>query len=135
MNTDLLLATYTYIEADAERFSSEFYSQLFIQSYDIYVLFCINQTDMMQQQKVLMSTLKSVLQLLKTDSYKAVETIKLLGSRHQFYGAKKEHYDVVIEVLLDTMKTFLKEAWTPEKEKAWIEALTTMKDMMLSTYQ
>jgi hemoglobin-like flavoprotein len=43
-------------------------------------------------------------------------------------------YPVVADVLLDTLQAFLKEAWTPNTEHSWREALQIIQGNMLLAY-
>ena len=45
--------------------------------------------------------------------------IKGLGARHVVYGAKTEHYAIVAEALMWTLKQSLGDAFTPEIRYAW----------------
>lgn len=134
MNVDLLIATYAFVLPKKEAFASEFFSQLFIRSPEAYRLFVERQTDMLKQQQVLMSTLYVIVTGLKSDQEETIRMISALGKRHQIYGAPIEFYDLVGSVLINTLKTFLKDAWTPEKEASWTEAYALIKKIMISAY-
>jgi len=53
-----------------------------------------------------------------------------LGRRHVRYGAQPEHYPIVGEVLLATLRDTAGEAWTDEYEAAWARAYTFAAEAM-----
>lgn len=134
MKPDLLIATLKYILPKKDEFSKEFYAQLFIRSQEAYNLFAGLQTNMGVQRDLLIMTLAAVVSGIKEHPYETIERIQILGQRHYQYGVSSDLYPVVSDVLLDTLKTFLKEAWTPEKEHAWREALQIIQGNMLKAY-
>jgi hemoglobin-like flavoprotein len=54
-----------------------------------------------------------------------------LGARHVAYGAEREHYPVVGEVLIASMAEIAGSAWTAEYERAWGEAFGIVAGAML----
>lgn len=134
MNIDLLIATFEYIEVHQDEFASEFYSRLSVEYPDVYYVFVLRSTDMQKQKQLLMSTTKSVVYLLKNDKQTAVQSIQELGRRHQFYGVHPSYYDRVVRVFLLTLREIMKEAWTPEKEANWAEALKIIQKTMIDAY-
>ena len=67
-----------------------------------------------------------------TDLEKLVPVLKNLGKRHVGYGVQKEHYAVIGQALITTLKEGLKDAWNDELEKAWGAVFTIVKDTMIS---
>ena len=66
------------------------------------------------------------------DLEKLVPVLKNLGKRHVGYGVKKEHYPVIGQALIMTLKEGLKDSWDDELEKAWVDVFTIVKDTMIS---
>ena len=54
-----------------------------------------------------------------------------LGARHVAYGARPEHYPVVGEVLIASMRAIAGPAWTLEYEQAWAEAYGVVAATMI----
>lgn len=63
-----------------------------------------------------------------------VPVLTALGKRHVGYGVKKEHYAVIGQALMDTLKTGLKDSWSDELEKAWTDVYTIVKDTMIGDH-
>lgn len=135
MDQNLLLATYAWVLPQKDKFAAEFYGQLFTKSPEAHQLFIARQVDMVKQGNLLMATLFAVVTGIKDDPQETIEKIKQLGKRHQSYGALPEFYNLIGEVLIDTFKVFLKDGWTPDKEKAWREAYALIQYAMLDAYE
>ncbi len=56
-----------------------------------------------------------------------INEVQQLGARHHQYGSKPEHYDVVGQCLLATLKDGLGDKWNDEVEKAWQAAFSIIK--------
>jgi hemoglobin-like flavoprotein len=57
--------------------------------------------------------------------------LKALGAGHVGYGAIPKYYGLVGEALLITFEQYLKEDWTSEVKKAWLDAFTAITSLML----
>ena len=53
------------------------------------------------------------------DLEKLIPVLKRLGKSHLGYGAKAEHYPLVGEALIITLKAGMKKAWNDDLENAW----------------
>lgn len=135
MNIDLLFATYSFVFTKKEAFVKEFYAQLFLRSPEIHQLFLDRHTDMQEQQNVFAKTFTAIITGLKDQPEQTVKLLSELGKRHQLYFVTEQMYDIAGVVLLDTLKKFLKDVWTPEKEATWIETYTLIKLIMLDAYE
>jgi hemoglobin-like flavoprotein len=60
-----------------------------------------------------------------------VPKLRELGARHVAYGARPEHYPVVGEVLIASMRAIAGPAWTLEYEQAWGEAFGVVAATMI----
>lgn len=61
-----------------------------------------------------------------------VPGVQALARRHVGYGTQPEHYAVVGEALLWTLKDKLGEAFTPEVEAAWAATYTMLSQTMIA---
>lgn len=61
--------------------------------------------------------------------------ILALAQRHRKYGAKPEHYAVVGETLIKTLKTGLGENWNAETEEAWLAAYSILSGAMIASQE
>ena len=60
-----------------------------------------------------------------------IDDVKKLGASHNQYGAKPEHYEVVGNCLIATLKEGLGRNWNNELETAWVTAYTLLKNAMI----
>jgi nitric oxide dioxygenase len=69
----------------------------------------------------------------KLDSLDTIlDDIKKLAARHDQYGAGPEHYAVVGETLIKTLRIGLGERWNAETEEAWVAAYTILSGAMIA---
>jgi len=60
-----------------------------------------------------------------------IEEVKLLGQRHNRYGAEPAHYQVVGECLLWTLEKGLGDKWNDETREAWTKVYGILADAMI----
>jgi hemoglobin-like flavoprotein len=106
-----------------------FYERLFALDPTLRPMFA--HTDMAAQRKILMQTLAVVVASIDTLET-LVPAVQALGRRHAGYGVKPGHYATVGRALLDTFRTGLGDAFTPEGEAAWTEAYELLAGVMLA---
>ena len=129
---DLIRASWTSVEPIQDVAADLFYTRLFELDPALGRLF--RNTDMAQQKKILMQTLTVVVKSLdRLDQL--VPAIEALGRRHAGYGVRAEHYETVGAALLWTLGQGLGEAFTPELERAWTEAYSTLASVMIGAAQ
>lgn len=61
-----------------------------------------------------------------------VPTLQSLGRRHQKYGVIPEHYEVVGQALIATLRAALGEKFTPDVESAWTTVYHIVSSTMIS---
>ena len=126
---DLIRSSWVQVAPIADTAAVLFYDRLFELDPALRPLFA--HTDMPAQRKVLMQTLTVVVKSIdKLDTL--VPAVEALGRRHAGYGVKPGDYATVGRALLDTLRTGLGEAFTPEVEAAWTEAYTLLAGVMLA---
>ncbi|MGB5637471.1 MAG: adenylate/guanylate cyclase domain-containing protein, partial [Waterburya sp.] len=123
---DLVQSSFAKVVLIAETAAELFYQRLFELDPDLRALF---KGDMKRQQRKLMSALAVAVEGLK-EPEKILPTVQELGRRHVGYGAKSEHYDVVVEALLWSLEQGLGDDFTLPVHDAWEEALTFVSDVM-----
>lgn len=129
---DLIRESWTAVEPIQDVAADLFYTRLFELDPALGRLF--RNTDMAQQKKILMQTLTVVVKSLdRLDQL--VPAIEALGRRHAGYGVRPEHYETVGAALLWTLGQGLGEAFTPELERAWTEAYSTLASVMIGAAQ
>lgn len=124
---ELVQQSWLVVKPIADIAALNFYEKLFQKAPGIRHLF---KGDVKQQAQKLAAMLTFVVrELHRVDDI--VDDVKNLGLRHQNYGAKPEHYDLVGVCLIETLAEGLGEKWNQEVEMAWIAAYTILKDAMI----
>ncbi len=86
--------------------------------------------DMQQQSEKMGATLAFVVQQLRSPEALRVP-LQELGARHKEYGAKREHYVIVVEELVGAMADVAGPSWTEDDTADWALALRLVSDQML----
>ena len=60
-----------------------------------------------------------------------LDSVDYLAQRHVGYGVSDEHYAVVGEALIDTLRECLGDSFTPQTERAWGYAYTILSGRMI----
>jgi nitric oxide dioxygenase len=84
---------------------------------------------MREQGKKLLTTLAFVVRSLHAPD-KILQPAKNLAVKHIAYGVKPEHYTLVGNALLRTLKKGLGAEFTPEVRAAWVEAFRMLATVM-----
>ncbi len=128
LNIELLERTLALVKLQSEEFVSDFYEILFNDSDQIKALF-IN-TKMEQQKEKLWQSLEIIIENLRKPKLINVFA-KGLGATHAKYGVLVEHYPIVANALIQALKAQMGLEWTPETEKAWVDAYTIIQSAMI----
>jgi hemoglobin-like flavoprotein len=128
LNVELLESSFSQIKDRETEFSTNFYTYLFADYPTLKPLFA--NSNMTEQQKKLFRSLVLIVDSLRTPDA-LVNTLKGLGTRHIRYGVLPEHYPMVGSTLIKSFSICLQDAWTPNIERAWIEAYATVARLML----
>jgi hemoglobin-like flavoprotein len=128
LNIELLERSVALIQPKAEEFVSNFYEILFQESAQIQTIFM--QTNMEQQKEKLWQSLEVIIENLRKPKLINVFA-KGLGATHAKYGVLVEHYPIVANALIQALKAQMGLEWTPETEKAWVEAYTIIQSAMI----
>lgn len=104
-----------------------FYASLFKTAPGVRPLFA---EDMFAQSEKLWQSIVMVVE--SADNLgEILDALKELGARHVGYGAEPAHYDVVADVLLQTLGQVVGVAWTDDHHAAWKAALDAVCATML----
>jgi hemoglobin-like flavoprotein len=129
MDSELLKSTYMQLTKNNEHFAEVFYDRLFKMYPDVQSLFSVTRID--EQYKMFSQSIAVVVR--KVDDHEFLKTyLQSLGKRHQLYGVVEEHYDILGQVLMYTLKDVLADHWSKEVEDVWREAYALIKRDMLS---
>ncbi|NEP63614.1 MAG: HAMP domain-containing protein [Symploca sp. SIO2G7] len=123
---ELVESSFAKVKPIADKAGELFYQRLFEQNPDLRHLF---SGDMVEQQRKLMSTLAIAVEGLRRPE-NIIPAVQELGRRHAGYGVMEEHYAVVGEALLWTLKQGLGDEFTLPVRRAWEEAFTYLSRIM-----
>jgi NAD(P)H-flavin reductase/hemoglobin-like flavoprotein len=122
----IIRSSFALVEPRAEELGRHFYATLFSQAPETRDLFPVN---MEVQRSRLLRALVHVVQMVdQTDDL--VPFLQQLGRDHRKFGVLAQHYDAVGNALLGAISTYAGPAWTPEVQKAWIDAYTIVAGAM-----
>jgi hemoglobin-like flavoprotein len=128
LDLDALETSFDLVAPKGDELVETFYARLFAAAPAVKPLFA--GTDLRRQKKMLLATLVLLRQSLR-DLGAVAPKLRELGRRHVQYGAKAEHYPVVGQVLIASMAATAGDAWRPEYERAWSDALGVVAGVML----
>lgn len=128
----LIERSFDLLAPQAPELAKRFYDRLFADYPDVQPLFA--HVDRDEQQKKLIGALGLLVRSLR-DETRLRGIVRDLGTRHQDYGARPEHYPAVANTLLHVMSELAGDAWTEEVRAAWEQTLNTVAQTMLSAYR
>ena len=107
--------------------ASSFYDILFTGHPQLRRMF---PADMTAQKKKLLDQLVMVVEHLRSPEVVRARLLQL-GANHKGYGAKTEHYPVVVSAIVAAMCHVSGPAWSDELAHEWLTALDLVSDIML----
>ncbi|HRK04018.1 MAG TPA: globin domain-containing protein [Chlorobiota bacterium] len=119
-------SSFSRIVADSSTFGLAFYTRLFERAPDIRPLF---EDDITQQAAKLVSMLGLIVGSLDHMGHLAPVLVSL-GRSHDAYGAKPEHYDMLVEAFADTLNDQFGFDATSAESTAWRNVLGTVGRIM-----
>jgi nitric oxide dioxygenase len=122
----LIRASFAKLQPRMDELGGVFYARLFEINPELGGLF---PQDIGQQSRALVAMLELIVKMLDFQD-KLVPLIQYLGDRHRAVKVKPGHYAPFGEALIWTLKSLLREDFTPETRRAWQEAYTFMADNM-----
>ncbi len=125
-DADLLQQSLKLVASRGADLVDAFYQRLFAAAPGVRRLFPADMSA--QRDKLLAAIIALVGNYHQRDEL--VPGLQDLGRRHVRYGAQPEHYPVVGEVLLATLRDTAGQAWTDEHEQAWTRAYTFAAEVM-----
>ena len=128
LDLEALETSFDLIATRGDELMNVFYARLFAAAPAVKPLFAA--TDLQRQKTMLLGALVLLRKSLR-DLDSIVPKLRDLGARHVAYGAERDHYPVVGEVLIASMAEIAGVAWTAEYERAWGEAFGIVAGAML----
>ncbi|MFG1755078.1 globin domain-containing protein [Streptosporangium sandarakinum] len=127
LNPRLVKESFAVIEPVADRAAAYFYGRLFAVNPHMRGMF---PPAMDAQRDRLFGALTRIAWSIDGPDGMA-PFLGRLGRDHRKYGVLTEHYAVVRDALLATVRHFAAEVWTPEVERAWEAAYAVAADFMI----
>jgi len=123
----LLAASFANIQARGAEFADRFYAKLFAAHPGVRAMF---PQDMTAQKEKLLLSLQAVVAHL-SDPGANLRRLQDLGKRHVSYGARPEHYPLVVAAMIEAMRDVAGPEWNPAIEQEWRRALTLVSEVMM----
>jgi len=115
-----------YLLRNEEEFADKFYARVFEKAPETRSLF---KNNMASQGRLLTHMLAGIVYSMSRPDHLHLG-LKLLGESHSRYGVLEEHYPVVLDSLLETIRENLGESYSPQLISAWQKALITITSEM-----
>ncbi|MBQ4836646.1 MULTISPECIES: globin family protein [Pseudoalteromonas] len=122
----LVQESFAKVEPISEQAADIFYTTLFEYDPSLKSLF---KNSIKSQGQKLMATLKVAVNSLD-DIDALVPVLQKLAERHVNYGVKPEHFTLVGNALLYTLKKGLGSDWNSELRQAWIDVFKVVATVM-----
>ncbi len=122
-----LRASYERVRAHDLRFAESFYAKLFAAAPHLRAMF---SADLVSQAKKLTGALNAVVDNFENPSANAA-MLADLGRRHAAYGAKPEHYDLVVRLVVESMQEILGSSADRHDLEEWRMALQLISNHMI----
>lgn len=126
-----LQASFEPVRASGVRFGEVFYTRLHAAAPHLRAMF---RSDPHTQSAKLVASLDAIVRNLANPDENAA-MLNALGQRHAAYGVRPEHYDLVIDVLLDSLREILGPLAHEHALDEWRIALRLVSDQMIAAAQ
>lgn len=123
----VIRASFAVVERRADQLTKYFYAHLFTNNPGVEALFPARLAE--QRDRLFAALTQLVLRLEEPE--KLTGYLAALGRDHRKFQAAPEHYPAVGASLIAALQHFSGHSWTPEIEKAWVEAFTVISQAMI----
>lgn len=114
------------LDAHPELFE-DFYTRLFVTEPGLRSMFPSSTHSQAMKLEAVIQTALSALDMPDT----LLPLVRKMGEEHAGYGVKNDQYQLVSEVLLDTLAASAGPLWTAETSAAWGAVLGVLIDTMI----
>ena len=128
LQVQILEKSFDRIRDRAVEFSASFYARLFVHHPELKPLFA--KTDLAAQERKLIASLAIVVENLRNPE-QLTQALKSLGAYHHEIGTLRGHYPLIGQALIETFAKYLGSEWNLATQQAWLEAYSTISDIML----
>jgi ferredoxin-NADP reductase/hemoglobin-like flavoprotein len=123
----LIQESFALVESEADKLASHFYALLFLEDPALRDLF----PPMMDAHRDRLITALITLVQRAHDSEALEDYVRQLGRDHRRFGVRPEHYAVVGQCLLSTLRRFAGPRWTGEMDGCWAAAFQRVAGIMV----
>ncbi|MBY0111999.1 MAG: hypothetical protein K2Y21_04200 [Phycisphaerales bacterium] len=123
-----LRGTYEIVRGHDLRLAEVFYARLFSVAPHLRAMF---PSDLKAQSAKLIAALDAVVRNFQ-DPHANIAALSDLGRRHAGYGVKPEHYQIVIDLLIESMREIGGAAIPESRLSEWRSALRLISDQMIA---
>ena len=123
-----LESSFALIAPQGEKLVDQFYSRLFAENPSLRSMFPADITE--QKRKLLASIVLVRENIRRTENL--AEPLTKLGERHLEFGAEAEHYPIVRDTLIATMKELAGDQWNEQLTEDWAGALDFISSIMIT---
>jgi NAD(P)H-flavin reductase/hemoglobin-like flavoprotein len=123
----LLKESWMLVEEDQDKLAGYFYARIFLHNPQIRDLFPV-QMDV--QRARLLGAIVGAMQSID-DPELFDDYLRSLGRDHRKFHVEPEQYQLVGDALLEALRTFAGERWTPEYDQAWRDTYQAMARTMM----
>jgi NAD(P)H-flavin reductase/hemoglobin-like flavoprotein len=124
----LLKESWTLVEEHQDKVAGYFYARMFLSNPQLRELFPI-QMDV--QRARLLGAIVTAVQTLE-DPERFDDYLRALGRDHRKFHVAPEHYDIVRDALLDSLRAFAGQSWSIEYDQAWRDAYNVIAGKMIA---
>jgi len=129
MNNDLLIAGYLFIALNSNKFVSDFFTHLFIHSFDLYQIFLRQNITQEQLNVLFMEKLKIIIYGLKYNKDSTIIEVAKICVYLNSLGVEPMHFETIKFVFFSTVKRNIGSGYTPETRKTWLEFFATLDEI------
>ncbi|MCW3796736.1 globin domain-containing protein [Sphingomonas sp. BN140010] len=127
LQIDLVQDSFALIVPRRTEAAAIFYERLFVLAPETRALF---KNDLAEQGRKLMQVLVTIVRNFD-DLGPLLDSVDYLAQRHVGYGVRDEHYAIVGEALIETLRECLGVSFDERTERAWGYAYTILSGRMI----
>lgn len=124
----LLKESWTLVEERQDKMSRYFYARIFLKQPSIREMFPVTMD--VQRARLLGAIVTAIQAVDNPDRFD--EYLRGLGRDHRKFQVVAEHYGVIGEALIESLRAFGGDQWTPEFDQAWRDAYDIIARKMLA---
>ncbi|MBB5871150.1 NAD(P)H-flavin reductase [Allocatelliglobosispora scoriae] len=124
----LLKESWTLVEEQQDKLSGYFYARIFLNHPHLRELFPVTMD--VQRARLLGAIVTAVQTVDDPDRFD--EYLRALGRDHRKFHVTPDQYEVIGSALIESLRAFARDEWTPEYDQAWRDAYDVIARKMLA---